>query len=345
MSGNKRFELKKFGAPKEAFRLIETPFAALTEDSLRIKIEAFGLNFADIMARQGKYREAPPLPFVPGYEIVGVVQEVGAQCSSNWLGKRVAGFCRFGGYSNEATVHPSSIVEVGDCDAGDALSLCTQGVTAAYMTDHIPQSSEGGMALVHSAAGGVGNLLVQMLKRKGIKTIGKIREAHKIKQLERLGVDHILVSDNIKYPEKVKEITGNKGLIAAFNPIGGSTVKADLNNLSSGGQLFLYGGASLLDGRNGIFSLLHFVIKSGFFSPIPLMMGSKSLVGVNVLKLADANPSAIQRYLSQCFHLYAKQELKPLEPKAFSSKDFHAAQAWLESGQSTGKVYVYWEDF
>jgi len=75
------------------------------------------------------------------------------------------------------------------------------------------------------------------------------------------------------------------------------------------------------------------------------MMGSKSLVGVNVLKLADANPSAIQHYLSQCFHLYNKQELKPLESKAFSSTDFHAAQAWLESGQSTGKVYVYWEDF
>ena len=345
MSVVKQFILERIGPPEAAFRLVEGTMPTLKEDGLLVKVEGFGLNFADIMARYGKYREAPPFPFVPGYEIVGVVQEVGPQCSSAWIGKRIAGFCRFGGYSNYVEATPSSIVEVGNCNIGDSLSLCTQGVTAAYMVDHIPKTSEEGYALVHSAAGGVGNLLVQLLHQRKIKTIGKIRNNQKAKCLENLPLDHIIISDNNHYHKSIKEKIGDSGLMAVFNPLGGKTIKEDLNRINPGGQLFLYGGATLLEGKLGIFSLLNFVRKSGFFSPIPLMMGSKSLVGVNVLKIADANPMAIKNYLSECFENYKKKILQPLKSTGFPSTKFNEAQSLLESGESTGKIYVYWEDF
>lgn len=344
MSAVKQFLLERSGASEKAFRLIEIPLPTLAEDCLLIKVQGFGLNFADIMARKGKYREAPPRPFVPGYEMVGIVERVGAQCSEEWLGKRVAGFCRFGGYSSYVMVNPTSIAEVGDWEMGDVLSLCTQGVTSAFMADHIPSSSEGGFALVHSAAGGVGNLLIQMLHQKGIKTIGKIRSEQKVNALASLPVDHILVSNNDDYHDQIKELVGNTGLVAAFNPLGGRTIKRDLDMLNPGGQLFLYGGASLLEGRLGMLSLLQFVWKSGLISPIPLMMGSKTITGINVLKLADSNPVALKNYLMRCIEAYQNQQLRPLSATLFNHKDFHEAQNLLESGQSAGKIAVYWDD-
>jgi NADPH2:quinone reductase len=93
-----------------------------------------------------------------------------------------------------------------------------------------------------------------------------------------------------------------------------------------------------------VLSLLNFVRKTGIYSPIPLMMQSKAMVGVNMLKIADDNPSVLSYHLKQCFDHYKNQVLMPIPATSFHHSELHLAHELLESGNSTGKLVVYWGD-
>lgn len=341
---SKGYFLVKSGIPEKAFRLQELSLPDLLPGQVVIEVEAFGLNFADVMARNGKYRDAPSLPFVPGYDIVGVVLRVHTPMDQHWVGKRVAGFCRFGGYAQQVITSVDAIVNINEISSAHALSLCTQGVTASFMADMIPSVHRGSYALIHAAAGGVGSLLLQLLHVKGIHTIAKVRSQGKVAALNHVNPTHVIVSDQVNYENKVKDIVGKKGLIASFNAVAGITVKTDLKLLSNGGTLFLFGGAGILHSKFGVFSLLNFVRKTGIYSPIPLMMQSKGIIGVNMLKIADHNPSLLAYHLKLCFERYKNQLLIPIPATIFHHSELHLAHKQLESGNSTGKLVVYWGD-
>ena len=342
---SKGYFLVKAGSASDAFELRSFKSPVLSSGQVLIRVSAFGLNFADVMARRGKYREAPSFPFVPGYDIVGVVEQVFDEDHKGLIGKRVAGFCRFGGYATTVITRVEALVEIGEMNTADALSLCTQGVTASYMADQISEAHKGRFALVHAAAGGVGSLLLQCLHLKGIKTIAKVSSQEKAAVLNTLSPTHIVVSDQQTYDQTIKKILGTDTLIASFNAVAGSTVGKDLRLIGSGGKLFLFGGAGLLHAKFGILSLLNFVRKTGFYSPIPLMMQSKSMIGVNMLKIADTSPSVLSYYLNQSFNLYRNKLLTPLPAVTFHHNELHLAHELLESGKTTGKVVIYWGDF
>lgn len=342
---SKGYFLVKAGTASEAFELRNFESPPLLSGQVLIRVSAFGLNFADVMARRGKYREAPAFPFVPGYDIVGVVERVFDAENKHLIGKRVAGFCRFGGYATTVISMASALIEIGDMNTADALSLCTQGVTASYMADQISEAHKGRYVLVHAAAGGVGSLLLQFLHLKGIKTIAKVSSKEKVAVLNSIKPSHIVVSCQHTYDQAVKKIIGLDTLIASFNAVAGSTVRKDLSLIGSGGKLFLFGGAGLLQGKFGIISTLNFVRKTGLFSPIPLMMQSKSVIGVNMLKVADASPSVLSFHLKQSFNRYQNKLLTPLPAQEFHHDELNSAHELLESGKSTGKIVVYWGDF
>jgi NADPH2:quinone reductase len=342
---NQGFYLVKPGDSATAFELRPAVLPPLMEGQVLIRVNAFGLNFADVMARRGKYREAPSFPFIPGYDIVGIVEQVFDEDHKHLIGKRVAGFCRFGGYATAVITSSDALVEIGDMDTGDALSLCTQGVTASYMVDQISEAHNGRFALVHAAAGGVGSLLLQLLHLKGIKTIARVSSQEKVAALTTLSPTHIVVSNQQTYDQSIQQLLGNDTLIASFNAVAGSTVRKDLGLIGSGGKLFLFGGAGLLQGKFGILSLLNFVRKTGFYSPIPFMMQSKAMIGVNMLKIADMSPTVLSFHLNQSFKLYQNKLLSPLPATTFNHKELNRAHDLLESGKSTGKLVIYWGDF
>lgn len=333
----------KNGHAGSAFQRQEFILPQLTEGQVRIHVEAFGLNFADIMARRGKYKEAPNIPFVPGYDVVGEIIAISEELPSTWIGKRVAGFTRFGGYAKQVQTTIDAVVEIGDMPTGEALALCTQGVTASYMISFLPKHTVGQFALVHAAAGGVGSLVLQLLHQKGIKTIAKVSSESKKSILETLSPFHILVSNNEEYDDKLSKEMVDIRWVASFNAIGGKTIKKDLKRIDNGGLLFLFGGASLLNGKWGIFSLLNFIRKTGFLTPIQLMMQSKGILGVNMLKLADNHPEVLKHHLNLCFTNYQKGKLRPLKPLGFHHEKLVEAHHLLESGNSTGKIFVYWD--
>ena len=332
--------LVKKGSSSDAFQKRHIVLPDLNSGEVLIKSEAFGLNYADVMARNGMYRDAPPMPCVIGYEVVGEVIDVGPNGSSELIGKRVLAFCRFGGYGRHAITTELATVAIGDMPSSEVLALSTQGVTAYYMTDVLAPIQKGERVLVHAAAGGVGSFLIQLAKRRGATVIAKVGSSQKEARSKELGADFTINYKEKDYAEVLKK---QPKIDVSYNPFGGSTFSKDMKLMNSGGKLFLFGGSELSGGRYGFFSSLNFLRKMGIVIPAVLMMSSRSILGVNMLKIADHRPKVMQECLAALMELYRKEKIKVCVGKVYAVKDIALAHDYLESGASMGKISITWD--
>ena len=314
------------------------------ENEVIIEVEAFGLNYADVMARNGLYREAPPMPCIIGYEVVGKIVNVGVNVSNDKIGKRVVGFCRFGGYAKHVTTFESAVVEIEEMDATIALGLCTQSVTAYYMAEYLTPVREGEKVLVHAAAGGVGTILIQLAKKKGAIVFAKIGSEDKRELVKSLGADFVINYNLVDYETEIEKQLNGERLDISYNPVAGSTFKKDFRLLGSGGRLILFGGAEMSGSKWGFFSTLNFVRKMGLVIPIGLMMRSKNIVGVNMLKIADNKQKVMSYCLQQVLKLYKEGVILPQKGGNYSVSEIAKAHEILENKSSTGKLAIYWDE-
>lgn len=308
-----------------------------------VESEAFGLNYADVMARRGLYREAPPMPCVIGYELVGTITQVGEGVDASLVGKRVVAFCRFGGYAKHVITWDYAVVPIGDMPAERAMVLCTQAVTAYYMAEYLTPVHPGEKVLIHAAAGGVGTILIQLAKQKGAKVFAKIGDDSKAELVKSLGADHVINYKSSEYGQQISTILKGDRLDVSFNPVAGSTYKTDLHLLGSGGRLVLFGGSELGKAKWGVFSTFNFVRKMGMMIPVGLMMRSKNILGVNMLKIADNRPMVLKKCLEDVVELYQNGKIDPQVGGVYSVNDLPKAHAALEGGKTTGKLTVKWD--
>lgn len=336
------FLLKQKGSPEQAFQLSEIELPALKDDEVLIETEAFGLNYADVMARNGLYREAPPFPCVIGYEVVGNVVEIGTAVDASFLGKRVVAFTRFGGYAKHAITSVDAVAEIGTMPVNDALALSTQGVTAYYMANYIAPVRQGENVLIHAAAGGVGTLLIQLAKQSGATVFAKVSSEEKEQKCLSLGADYAINYRKENYSEAIDKIIGKKQLDVSFNPVGGGTFKTDKQLLGFGSRIVLFGGSQLAEGKLGVLSQLNFLRKMGVSIPAFLMMQSKSMIGVNMLKIADSKPEVLKFCMTEIIKLYQSGKITTENGGEFNFKEMNQAHRLLESGKSIGKISVHW---
>lgn len=336
--------LIKNGAASESFERRTITIEGPKSNEVVIESEAFGLNYADVMARRGLYREAPPLPCVVGYELVGKIVEIGKDVKPELLGKRVVAFCRFGGYAKKVVTQEHAVVEIQDTPAEEAMVMCTQAVTAYYMAEYLTPIHKYDNVLIHAAAGGVGTILVQLAKRKGAIVFAKIGDESKRELVKKLGADHVINYRKENYSIQIEELLQGDRLDISFNPVAGSTYKKDMALLGSGGRIILFGGSELSSGKWGFFSKLNFVFKMGLILPIGLMMRSKNVLGVNMLKVADNRPMVLSECLNEVVKLFFQGELKPQVGGVYSVSQIAEAHAALESGKTTGKLTVKWDE-
>jgi len=339
----KAIQLIKKGNAHNAFKMVEIDRPILQQDDdVLIKVEAFGLNYADVMARHGQYREAPPMPSILGYEVVGTVEGIGAKGDPSLIGKRVVAFTRFGGYAEYTLSKTFGITEINDMDAGKALCIATQYVTAYYMTDYINNLHKGDKVMIHAGAGGVGTALIQLCKLKGCIVFANAGSNEKLEYIKVQGADYAINYRTEDYVSKINSILKTDRLDFSFNPIAGSTFKKDLKLVGSGGQVVLFGGSELSGKKWGIFSGLNFIRKMGRPLPIGLMMRSKGIIGVNMLKLGDNKPQVLQECLTNVTTLVQNGKLKPHVGATFHAEKIADAHFLLESRQSIGKVVITW---
>ncbi len=335
-------QLTKYGESKDAFSFTELAIHEPLADEVQISVERFGINYADVMAREGNYKEAPPLPCVLGYEVVGEVTKVGKDAPKELLGKRVVAFTRFGGYSQCVNTKYFAVAEIGDYDGNKALCLATQYVTAYYMAFVATTVQKGDRVLIHAAAGGVGTALIQLLSNKEVEIIAKTGSDSKIQYLKDLGVKHIVNYNKSDYADQIKTLFKNEPIHVSFNPVGGSTFKKDWKLLGLTGTLILFGGSERSGKKWGILSTLNFVRKMGIIIPIGLMMQSKSIIGINMLKVADFKPLVLQHCLVEVLRMAKEGQLDPQVGAVYNAEKISEAHAFIGAGKSTGKVVLEW---
>jgi NADPH2:quinone reductase len=342
-SGVRAIVLIRHGPPADAFEEQDRPLPEPAAGQVRIAVEAFGLNYADVSARQGTYRDAPPIPCVIGYEVVGRIDAHGPGVDAPAVGQRVAALTRFGGYASAAVTDARAVVPIADdLDAGVAAALPTQGGTAYYCAEEMVRLHPGDHVLVQAAAGGVGTILVQLCKRRGCIVYGTAGSDAKLDHLRHLGVDHAINYRREDFAAAVCRLRGDAGLDVVFDSLGGSAVRKGLALLAPGGRMVCFGAAERAAGRPQWAHDLRFALAFGVVHPIPLLMESRSLLGVNMLRIADHRPDTLRRVLHGVADLFRTGEIRPTVGGRFTAAQIAEAHALLASRGSTGKIVVTW---
>lgn len=241
-------QVRRYGGPEELVEWeLGVPEAGPGEALVRI-IHA-GVNFTDIYTRQGVYRHSQTYrnqpPFVPGMEATGVVDSVGEGVEHVSPGDRVAYCLSLGAYAEYAVVPAWRLVHVpAELDSTIAVSLMLQGCTAHYLTHSLFALESGQVCLVHAAAGGVGQLLLQLARLRGARAIATVGNEEKAAIAAELGADPVIRYHDVKFDDVVLEVTDGRGVDVVYDGVGRSTFSGSLRSLRARGTLALFGGAS-----------------------------------------------------------------------------------------------------
>jgi NADPH:quinone reductase len=250
----KAIRIHELGGP-EVLRLEEVEKPQVTAGSVLIKTEVAGLNYADTMLRKGTYLTRPSLPFTPGFEVAGRIEEVGAGVAGLRAGQRVMARLPGGGYAEYAVARAEQVTPVPDgLELGTATALLAQGLTALGLLKDL---HAGQSLLVHAAAGGVGSLLVQLAKLKGAHVIGTASTTEKLEIVRGLGADAAINYTAADWPEQVRAATPNgAGVDLLIEMVGGEVGAQNVKCLAPGATMIVYGAASGKDFPISALSLL-----------------------------------------------------------------------------------------
>jgi NADPH2:quinone reductase len=333
----------RHGSPEVAFLLRESADPTPGEGQVRIRVEASGINFADILARQGAYLEAPKPPCVLGFEVVGRIDATGQGVDPGLLGRRVVAFTRFGGYASSVCVPAGSVVPIAeDLDARVAAALATQGVTAYLAAEWLAPIAPGDHVLVQAAAGGVGAMLVQFALRRGAVVSGTAGSDAKLERLRQLGVTHAINYRTHDFARELLRLSHGRRPDVIFDSIGGASARKGRSLLAAGGRIVLHGVAGLSGSGWTLPRAIRLFLGSSWIHPLTLMVESKGVIGLNLLRIADERVEVLTRAMRETVALQARGELAPLVDRAYPVAQAAEAHARVESRMSMGKVVLLW---
>ncbi len=232
----------EYGEP-DVMKLEEGEIPEPGPGQLRIRIEAIGLNYIDTYKRSGAYKGA--LPMTPGEEAAGVIDAVGEGVTEFKAGQRAAYSFVQGAYAQYSVIPAEKALLVPDnLDTQTAAAALLQGMTAHYLTHDTFPLGRGHTALIHAAAGGTGQLVVQMAKLRGARVIATVGSAEKAALVRDLGADEVIIYTQQDFEAEVKRLTGGKGVDVVYDSVGKDTFDKGLNLLRPRGFMVLFGQAS-----------------------------------------------------------------------------------------------------
>jgi NADPH2:quinone reductase len=235
-------QIRRTGGP-EVLELVEQDPGAPGPGQARVRVAAAGVNFIDVYFRTGLYPR--PLPFVSGLEGAGVVESVGPGVTGLAAGDRVAWASAPGSYAQAVVAPVDRLVRVPDGIADDvACAAMLQGMTAHYLCRATFVAKRGDTALVHAAAGGVGLLLVQMLRALGATVIATCSTADKEKLVREAGADQVIRYGDVEFAPEVRKLTAGRGVDVVYDSVGRTTFDGSLASLRPRGLLVLFGQSS-----------------------------------------------------------------------------------------------------
>ncbi len=334
-----QIQIPRFGGP-EVFRVVELPSPPLAPGQVRIKVSAAGVNFADVHMRMGLSVEIPRLPFVPGFELAGVVSEVGPDVISVRRGERVLGACKYGGYTNEIVL-PASQVRRTPRRLSDkeAAAVPVAFLTAWVALVRMARVHEADRVLVPGAAGGVGSAIVQMASRAGAEVVGLVGSPDKKDLVRSLGASQVLTYAELD----ARKGAEHRSFSLILEARGGSALKADMLRLAPAGRIVSYGVSSLVTGqKRSILRTLLRLMETPLFTSIGLANSNKGVFGLNMAKLFDTKDgmSLLMTGMDEILEGFQTGRYKAVVGKTFPLERVGEAHEWLQSRKSVGKVIL-----
>lgn len=319
--------VNEFGGPEKLI-LHDVPMPSAGDGQIVIKVEASGVNFADSLQRQNKNVIPTPLPYLPGYEVAGIVTELGKGVQNISLGDRVVAMLPGSGGYAQYVVTPSYLAAVipPTISTQESLALQVQGLTAYLMLKDGAKLQAGQTVLIHAAAGGVGTLLIQIAKQMGAgKVIAAASNAEKLAVAKSLGADELINYTESDWAQKVSNATGGKGVDLILSATGGEILRNSFSCLAPFGKLIIYGNSGGSTSIEEPFSLL--------------AMGNNIL---QVFGLASyfEKPDLMQEAYQYLFSQAATGKLKVHIGKSFPLKDAAEAHIQMESRKTIGKTVL-----
>lgn len=330
----KRMVIQEYGK-KDVLELVkEQQLPEPRPGEVRVKVQAAGVAFTDIMIRTGQYpdvKEKPP--FTPGYDMVGVVDQLGSGVTDLETGQRVADLTVIGAHSEYLCLPAENLIPVPDSlDSAEAVSLILTYLTAYQMLHRVAQLEAGQRILVHGAAGGVGTALLQLGRLLDLEIYATdSRSKHAlVASLGGMPIDY----QNQDFLSVISEQTEN-GVDAVFDHIGGEHYKRSFQTLAQGGKLVAYGFYNATLGKGGSVPLDF--IKLGLWNLLP---NGRSADFYSIGSWRKKHPDWFRLDLTQLFHLLDEGKIQPVIWKRISLEDLVRAHGWIEEAAPVGKIVI-----
>src|SRR6188474_229779 len=225
----------------DVLKVQEKPDPTPEPGEVLIRVKASGLNFADILSRQGLYPDSPPKPCVMGYEVSGLIEAVGEGLGNEWVGKPVVAMTRFGGQSELVVVKATQLFEKPEkLTFEEAAAIPVNYLTAYALIVVMGSLHEGESILIHNAGGGVGLAALDIAKKIGVVTFGTASPS-KHQFLTERGLDHPIDYRKQDWQPQLMQLTNGRGVDLIIDPIGGAHFKKSYNSLRHTGRLGMFG--------------------------------------------------------------------------------------------------------
>ena len=326
---NTRVVLTALGGP-EVLKVIDDEIRDPAANEVRIKILTCGVAFADVLMRRGLYSPVPPLPYSPGYDIVGTVESCGPVVTQWKPGDLVIALSMTGGYSRYIVLPESELVQMpAGLDPAEAVSVVLNYTTAYQLIHRIAKLRQGESVLIHGAAGGVGTAALQLGKLAGLKMFGT---ASKPK--------HDLVSalGGIPIDYRNEDFTKRAaGVDAVFDPIGGRNWLRSYSALGKGGRFIGYGMSAAIEGgrRNMLLAGASFT----WLTLIKLFPG-KSARWYSITTDKKAHPEWFREDLTRLLTMLQQKSISPIVSARLPLREAPRAHEMLERAAVTGKIVL-----
>jgi len=318
----KAIRIYAHGGP-EVLQLDEVPIPKIESGEVLVRVHAAGVNFLDVYQRTGLYKAV--LPFTPGVEGAGVIEKAGSETSFK-PGTRVAWTQHPGAYAEFAAVPSWKVVALPDgIDDRSGAATLLQGMTAQYLCETTYPAKSGEAALVHAGAGGVGLLLIQLLKEKGATVYTTVSTQEKADLAREAGADETILYTKTDFVEAVKRFTDGKGVHVVYDSVGKTTYEGSLNVLRPLGMLVLFGQSS------------------GPVPPIdPLVLTQKGSLFLTRPSLAHyvADTDSFRERATKVLNWVAQGSLKLRIERTYPLAELAQAHRDLEGRKTTGKLVI-----
>ena len=339
-----RIIVTHYGGP-DALRVVEEDCPEPKDGEVRVRVLAAGVSLPDVMAREGVHPETPKVPFTPGWDLVGVVDRLGAGVPGVAPGQLVAAMPIHGAYAGFVCLPQRELVPVPPgLDAGEAVCLVLNYITAYQMMHRSAKVRPGQRALIHGAAGGVGTALLQLGRLAGLELYGTCssRGAPVVSDLGGIPIDY----QHQDFVEEVRRLTG-EGVDVVFDPLGGAHLWQSRKALRRGGSVVGYGlvssirGEGLTSSRPGRrqrfrgTALFASYIAAGWLLP-----GRRRVVPYSIQTLKRLKPAWFRQDLIALLDLLRQQKIKPLIAQRFPLAEARQAQELLGKGGVVGKIVL-----